>query len=239
MTYLRESRAEALQARAASRPAFEDLNATRIIATIMGVIFGISGMNHGFFEALQGNTPTGGLFIYAIGEAQRFWPLGTEDAFTIVPNFLLTGLLALATGLAIIGWSIWYLPTRHGPTVLLGLFILLFLVGGGIGQVGFFLPTWAFATHMQRPPAGWGRVLPPSMRPLLSRLWPWTHALSVVTILIGLEIAIFGYVPGVTDPETIQNTALLFVLSSALLNVASFIAAYGHDLRRVALRREA
>jgi hypothetical protein len=74
---------------------------------------------------------------------------------------------------------------------------------------------------------------------LLSRLWPWTHALSVLAILIGLEIAIFGYVPGVTDPETIQNTALLFVLSSAILNIASFIAAYGHDLRRVALRWEA
>lgn len=222
-----------MSAFSAARPAFEDLNATRIIATSMGVIFGFSGMNHGFFEALQGNTPTNGLFIYAIGEAQRFWPLGTEDAFTVIPNFLLTGLLAIAVGLAIVAWSIWFLPTRNGPIVFLALFIVLLLVGGGIGQVAFFLPTWAFATRIHRPPESWGQVLTPRLQPFLSRLWPWTLALSILTILIGLEIAIFGYVPGVVQPEAIQNTALLFVLSSALLNIVSFIAGFGHDLRRV------
>jgi hypothetical protein len=218
---------------AAMRPAFEDLNATRIIATTMGVIFGFSGMNHGFFEALQGNTPTNGPFIYAIGEAQRFWPLGTEDAFTLVPNFLVSGLLAMGIGLAIIIWSIWFLPTRHGASVFLGLFVLLFLVGGGIGQVAFFIPTWAFATRIHRPPASWSRVLTPGLQPFLSRLWPWTLALSVLTILIGLEIAIFGYVPGIGDAESIQNAGLLFVLASALLNIVSFVAGFGHDLRRV------
>jgi hypothetical protein len=40
--------------------------ATRINVAITGVIFGFSGMTHGFAETLQGNTPTGGLFIYAI-----------------------------------------------------------------------------------------------------------------------------------------------------------------------------
>lgn len=114
---------------------FDNLNATRIIATTIGVFFGLfSGVNHGIFEILQGNTATGGLVIQAIGEAQRFWPLGTEEAFTIIPNFMVTGILLIIVGLAIVIWSIWFLPGKHGRTVFLGLFILSFLVGGGIGQ---------------------------------------------------------------------------------------------------------
>jgi len=53
-------------------------------------------------------------------------------------------------------------------------------------------------------------------------------------MLIGLEIAIFGFVPRVTEPETIQNIGLLFVLASAILNIIAFIAGFGHDLRRMA-----
>ena len=120
---------------------FQNVNATRVIATTTGVFFGLfSGMNHGFFEILQGNKPTNGLFIHAIGDAQMFWPLGTEDAFTILPNFLATGIASMIVGLVIVIWSIWFLPRKHGRTVFLGLFILSFLVGGGIGQVAFFIP---------------------------------------------------------------------------------------------------
>jgi hypothetical protein len=209
------------------------VNATRVIASTAGAIFGLSGINHGFFEFLQGNKPTGGLFIQAIGEAQRFWPLGTEDAFTLVPNFLATGLLAMALGLAIIVWSLRFIQTRHGRAVFLGLFVLLFLVGGGIGQVAFFLPAWAFATRMDKPLTWWRKVLPESSWPFLSRLWVITLVLASVVILVGLEIAIFGLVPGMTDPERIQNTGLLVVLASAILYVISFIAGFGHELIRM------
>ena len=47
--------------------------ATRTIVATLGTIFGMSGMSHGFFETLQGNTPTVSLFISAIGEAQKMW----------------------------------------------------------------------------------------------------------------------------------------------------------------------
>jgi hypothetical protein len=133
-----------------------NVNATRVIATTVGVFFGLfSGVNHGLFEVLQGNAPTDGLVINAIGEAQRFWLEGTEPAFTIIPNFMLTGIASMIVGLAIIIWSIWFLPGKHGRTIFLGLFILSFLVGGGIGQVAFFIPAWAFATRMDKPLTWW------------------------------------------------------------------------------------
>jgi hypothetical protein len=214
--------------------AFENLNATRIIATTIGVFFGLfSGVNHGIFEILQGNTPTDGLFIHAIGEAQRFWPLGTEDAFTLIPNFMVTGILSMVVGLTIAIWSIWFLPSKHGRMVFFGLFILSFLVGGGIGQVAFFIPAWVFATRMDKPLTGWRKVLPHSTWPFLSRLWIVMLVLATIVMLIGLEIAIFGFFPGFTDPEGIQNMAMLFVLVAAILYVVSFIAGFGHELRRM------
>jgi hypothetical protein len=213
-----------------TRIAFRDMHATRLIASTIGVIFGFSGINHGVFESLQGNATTNGPFIYAIGEAQRFWPLGTEDAFTLLPTFRMAGALSILVGLAIIVWSIWFLPTRYGRTVFLGLFIVLFLVGGGIGQVAFFIPAWAFATRMDKPLTWWKKLLPRAWWPFLSRLWLVLLVLSTVSILIGLEIAIFGYVPWTTNPEAVQNAGLIFVLASALMNIIAFIAGFGHDL---------
>jgi hypothetical protein len=216
------------------RASLDNLDATRLIATTIGVFFGLfSGVNHGIFEILQGNTPTNGLFIHAIGEGQKFWPLGTEDAFTIIPNFLVTGILSIIVGLAIVIWSIWFLPGKHGRTVFLGLFILSFLVGGGIGHVAFFIPAWAFATRMDKPLAWWRKALPHSTWTFLSRLWVVTLILATLVMLVGLEIAIFGFFPGLTNPESIQNTAMLLVLTSAILYVVSFIAGFGHELRKL------
>lgn len=217
---------------------FDNLNATRIIATTIGVFFGLfSGVNHGIFEILQGNKPTNGLIIQAIGESQRFWPLGTEEAFTLIPNFLITGIFSIIVGLAIIIWSIWFLPGKHGRTGYLGLFILSFLVGGGIGQVAFFIPAWAFATQLGKPLTWWKKVLPGGIRPFLSRFWMVVLLLATIVMLIGLEIAIFGYFPGLADPEALQSTAMLFVLSAAILYIVSFIAGFGHELGRMEANR--
>lgn len=207
-------------------------NAIRVIATTVGVIFGLSGFNHGFFEFLQGNKPTDGLVIQAIGDGQRFWSLGTEEAFTIIPNFMISGLLSMIVGLAIVVWSLWFLKSRSGPTVFLILFVILFLVGGGIGQVAFFIPAWAFATRMDSSLAWWRKALPQHGLPVLSRAWRPMLFLASAFILVGLEMAIFGFVPGMTEPHRIQDTAMLLVLTSALLYAMSFVAGIANELQR-------
>ena len=214
------------------RSTFYNLNATRVIATTVGIIFGFSGINHGFFEFLQGSMPTNGPIIQAIGEAQRFWVLGTEEAFTFLPTFLISGVISMILGLAIIVWSLWFIQTKYGRKVFLALFVLLFLCGGGIGQVVFFIPAWAFATRIDKPLTWWKKALPRSLWPGLSKLWMVTLVLASAASLFGLEIAIFGYLPGVFNPERIQNTALLLILASAILYVLSFIAGIGHELSK-------
>src|SRR5450759_2876290 len=122
---------------AAPGSSWHEVNATRVFASALGVLAGLSGLDHGFFETLQGNASTPGLFVQSIGPAQRMWLYGTEDAFTLVPNFLATGILAMAVGVLIIVWSIGFIDRGNGSRVFLLLGALLFLVGGGVAQVGF------------------------------------------------------------------------------------------------------
>ena len=66
---------------------------------------------------------------------------------------------------------------------------------------------------------------------------PGRTSVAIIIMLVGLEIAIFGFVPGMTDPERLQNTSITLVFISAILNVISFVAGFGHDLRRMDLNR--
>jgi hypothetical protein len=64
--------------------------ATKIVASTFGVFAGLLGLDHGYFEALQGNVPPGSIMIHAIGppcQAARTQN-GCEPAITLIPNFL-------------------------------------------------------------------------------------------------------------------------------------------------------
>jgi hypothetical protein len=197
----------------------------------LAVLLAISGMlAHGFFEVLQGNTPTDGLFIEAIGEAHRIWEHGAEGAFTIIPNFLITGLLAMTVSLGIIIWSVGFVHKKNGPLVLLLLFILLFLVGGGVAQILFFIPLWAVATRINKPLSWWRRILPAGPRRVLAELWPWFLVAGAVLFVIGLVISITGYVPGLSDPEQILTIDWSILGIGYLLYLLAFVAGFAYDI---------
>jgi hypothetical protein len=208
--------------------------ATRIIVSTIGVMLAIAGIDHGFFEILQGNRPTSGLIIQAIGPEQNLW--GTEEAFTIVPNFLATGLLAILVSLAIIVWSVGFIQTKHGAAVFGLLFILLFLVGGGIAAQIMFVPvTWAAARWINSPLNWWRKVLPDGLRRGLAKIWPVMLTLGSISFLIGLFIAITGYVPGVSDDERILAICWSFVFGGGLgIYLLTFVAGFASDLQRQA-----
>jgi hypothetical protein len=204
---------------------------TRITASLLGMLLGIAGLlNHGLFEVLQGNTPTNGFFIEAIGEANRFWVHGTEGAFTIIHNFLLTGICVILVSLAIILWSFRYIHVKHGTTVFLSLLILLTLVGGGIGYVILFIPTWAYATRINKSLDWWEKILPKRLRKTLSKLWIYCLAATSISWLIVMELGIFGYFPGQTDPDIILNIVFVLLFSTVVLANLSFICGFARDI---------
>jgi len=204
---------------------------TKITATTIGVLLGLSGIiNHGLFEILQGNTSTNGFFIEAIGEVNRFWSYGTEAAFTIIHNFLITGICVILTGLAIVFWSLKYIHIKHGATVFLLLLILLTLVGGGIGFIIVFIPTWAFATRINKSLDWWSKVLSIRLRKILSPLWIYSLVVTLISWLILMELGIFGYFPGQNNPDTILNIVFIFLFSSAIFVCITFICAFAGDI---------
>jgi hypothetical protein len=206
--------------------------ATRTIVATIGVMLGIAGMNHGFFETLQGNTPTSGLIIQAIGEEHQFWLHGSEEAFTIIPNYLITGILAMLVSLVIMIWSVGFVHKKLGPTVFILLFVSLFLVGGGIGQVVFFIPTWLAATRINKPLTWWRKVLPERIRPALANLWPFTLAAVLICFLIALELAIFGFFPGVSDPDVLFTICWSFLGAAWVLMIFTFVAGFAEDIEK-------
>jgi hypothetical protein len=204
--------------------------ATRTIVATLGTIFGISGMNHGFFEILQGNIPTNGLFISAIGEVQKMWPHGNELAFTLIPNFLMTGIAAMLVGLAIILWSLGFVHKKNGPTMLFFLFVLLLLVGGGVAQILFFPWIWLVSTCINKPLTWWRKTLPVKIQYPLGKLWLLCLGISLSLLIFVLEIGITGFVPAVKDPEAVLSVMLFCLVVEAGVLPLTFISGFAHDV---------
>jgi hypothetical protein len=204
---------------------------TKITASTVGILLAMSGViNHGIFEILQGNTPTNNLFIEAIGESHRFWIHGTEGAITLIPNFLITGIFVLLVCLVIIVWSVKFIQLKYGATIFLFLMILLTLVGGGIGHVVIFIPTWAYATRINKPLNWWQKILLTKSRKIFSRMWIPLLVMTCLSWFIVMELGIFGFFPGQTNPDTILNICFGFVLSTVFLTNLSFICGFARDI---------
>ena len=204
-------------------------HATRSIAATFGFLIGIGGLDHGFFETLQGNTPTPGLFVQAIGPANRMWVYGTEDAFTLIPNFLISGLLVILLSICVMVWSARFVQQKNALLLLALLFIPLFLVGGGVAQVALFALTFWVATQVNHPLTWWRRVLPESLRRGLARVWPFALGIGVLLFLIALEIAIFGFVPGVKNPDLREYICWSSLGIGLVFFLIAIVAGLAHD----------
>jgi len=105
------------------------LSKTRVAASALGIFAGLGGASHGPGEILQGNMAPDGLVIEA-------WPeltaLAGEPAMTIIPSFLVTGILTIIFGLIVAVWAAKFVQRKNGGLVLILLSIIMLLVGGGL-----------------------------------------------------------------------------------------------------------
>lgn len=196
-------------------------SATRIVASTFGVLVGLAGIEHGFFEILQGSRKPGSLLFEAIGPAQRFWEHGTEHALTIVPNLLVTGILAMLLGILVVLWSVGFVQKKYGAGVLLLLSILLFLVGGGFSPVFLAIVAAVTATRINQPLAWWRAHIPAGIQSFLAWLWPWALIAFVLVFVISVEMAIFGY-PFVSFWGAEDTLAFLWDLANVMLGLMLF-----------------
>ncbi len=62
-----------------------------------------------------------------------------------------------------------------------------------------------------------------------------TLALGSISFLVGLFIAITGYVPGQSNPEIILNLCWSFIFIGGLgLYLLSFVLGFAHDIQKAA-----
>lgn len=195
--------------------------ATKTAATWLGVVAGIAGLEHGYFAFIQGNTPIPGLVFSSWGPPcvpEETWH-ACEPAMSVLPNLLITGILAMLLSLALLVWTVWFVQRRHGGWVQMALAVLLLLFGGG-----FFPPIIAFVgglagTQIGRPLSG-----PPArLTRFAAKLWPWS-----LVIFVGWTLGQFPVGHFFNDLlQSIMVVSLLVILTSLPLAVYT---AYAHDV---------
>ncbi len=214
--------------------------ATRFVAATLGVLVGIGSIDHGLLECLQGFRSTPGLIVNALGPGYRWtvWKEGGEGAFTLISNFLFTGIVATCLGLLMIFWSLRFMQRQHGAAIFLLLGIASFLTGGGVAQIVLFTLAWGVATRIGASLTFWRWLIPPRLRPALGRLWPWTLGTATALFLVALEIAVFGYVPGVSAETKLLHICWTILAVALLLYLLSIVSGFARDIEtRLRLER--
>jgi hypothetical protein len=158
-------------------------SATRIAASSLGVYAGLLGAVHGYFEMRQGSVAPGGLMISAIGPPcqPELASHACFPALTLIPNFLITGAVALVIGLITALWAGAFVQRKRGGVTLMLLSVLLLITGGGF--VALFIGLMAgFAGTRIGAPAR--RQITKAGR-LLASLWPWALVAYFMWVLPG------------------------------------------------------
>jgi hypothetical protein len=196
--------------------------ATRIVALALGVFAGFGGPEHGCFEMLQGYTRPESLMIASIGppcDPEKVWNL-CEPAMTVIPSFLVTGILATVLGLITMIWAAAFVHRKHGGLVLILLSFVLLLFGGGIFPPVIGIIAGVVGTRINRPLTR----RPGSILCFLATLWPWP--------LVAFFVWAFGqFLVGHYFNEFLIEIGFLVPLFFIGLLVLSIFSAYAYDVQ--------
>ena len=200
-------------------------SATRVVASLFGVAAGIAGIEHGYFEILQGNVRPDSLVIASMGppcEPEKVWN-ACEPAMTVIPSFLVTGILAIIVGLAVLIWAAAFVQRKNGGVVLILLSIALLLVGGGLFPPLIGIIASVAGTKINAPLARQPMHLSGSILRFLAKLWPWP--------LVIFLIWIFGqWIIGYFFNEFLQKNGYLSLLLIVGLLPLSVFTGYAYDI---------
>jgi hypothetical protein len=107
--------------------------ATTLLSLTLGILAGIMGIEHGIGEVLEGYRPTDSVFILSWPDSAFFEIMSGEPAMTIIPNYLVTGLLAIFFSCVFLVVFVKPSLDRKINIVLFALLMLMLLTGGGFG----------------------------------------------------------------------------------------------------------
>jgi MFS family permease len=197
--------------------------ATRIVASALGIFAGIGGPEHGYFEILQGNVKPDSLMIAAMGppcDPEKIWNL-CEPAMTIIPSFLISGIVATLLGIITMIWAAAFIHKKHGGLVLMLLSIALLLTGGGLFPPVIGLVAGVIATRINAPL----NKEPTPLSSFLAKLWPWPF--------VAFFVWVFGqFVIGYFFNELLMQSGFLAPLLIIGLMILAIASAFAYDIQK-------
>ena len=204
-------------------------SATQVTVSTFGVMMALAGIEHGIGEVLQGNRAPSGIMFPSWPGSAFFRSGAGEPAMTIIPNLLVTGILAVLFSLIYLVWATRFVQRKHAGLILILLAIVMLLVGGGIFPpvIGIFIGV--LGTRINVPSTSWHTQPAVGLRPFLGKVWRWSFVVCVIGWLSLFPGAnILGYFFGVNDPN-LMVILISVALGSLLLTIFSGLA---HDSLR-------
>ncbi len=198
-----------------------------MISTFGGLV-GLIGIEHGIGEILQGNTDPGSIMILSWPDSAFFSILGGEPAMTVIPNLLVTGILAILVSLVYLAWATLFVQRKHGGLVLILLTIPMLLFGGGIFPPVLGILIGAAAAGVNSPLAWWRKHLSAGSRRFLKTVWPWSFGACLLAWLSMFPgVAVLNYFFGV------NNTSLIFILLACMFGflILTSLAGFASDIQ--------
>jgi hypothetical protein len=198
-----------------------------MVSTFGGLI-GVMGIEHGLGEILQGNTVTDTGLILSWPDVPFFAALSGEPAFTLIPNLLITGILAVLFSLAYLVCAVWFVRHRHGALTMMLLTVPMFLFGAGIFPPFIGLLIGIAATRIHAPLSGWRRSVSSGVRRSLGAAWPWLFGAGLVAWL-----GMFPGVPFLAHFFGFINETLIYTLLGCMFGFLflSSLAGLARDAR--------
>jgi hypothetical protein len=179
-------------------------SATRIMISTFGILVGLAGIEHGTGEVLQGSVAPVGIMFPSWPDSAFFRSLNGEPAISLVPNLLVTGILAIGFSLIFAVWSIGFAERKHRGWILALLSVVLLLTGGGVFPPVFGMLIAAAASRIHSASRERLTHAPGGIRPILGKLWPWFFGASLISWLSMVPgIPALNYFFGVHEPALI------------------------------------
>ena len=145
---------------------------------------------------------------------------------TVVPNLLITGILAILFSLIFLVWATMFVQRKNGGLVLILLSIVMLLVGGGFGPPILGIIVGAAATRINAPLTWWRAHLPAGLRCFLGKLWLWSFSACLIAWLLLFPGSILlDYFFGVNNPNLIYT----FIFSAFGFLVLTVFTGFAHD----------
>lgn len=196
---------------------------------VLAAIAALAGVEHGIGEMLQGSIAPASLIFQSWPNSGFFRVLAGEPAMTVIPNLVVSGILAIIVSLTFLAWATAFVHRKNAGLVLIVLSFVSLLVGGGIAPLALGIIVGAAAMKIESPLTWWRRHLPPRFGQSLATLWPWLIAgclLAWLMLFPGLSlIALFVTVNG---PTVIP---IIFLCALVLL-VSSIFSGFAYDIER-------